>query len=412
MRILLANSTAYPIIGGVENSLRFIGRELHRAGHEAKIFCFQTSADQPLRCEHEGLEIIRAPYEQKRWPHTRLRQIVHTVISTIPRVLDGFKPDAVWSRSAPVGLGIAHSGFRGPLFQIFCTTTRMDTRGLYLQTTGMPFPRRLMLLGLYPLHYQQAYRIERKLLTRCQPIVFSENMLSQLQGRNGRHGQRIHVIPPGVDKDFFSPHNGARFARQIEKTYGLAPNVPFVLYVGRFSAAKNIPLLIDAVAGLHSSVKLVLVGSGSEEHRLRAYVQRKNLDSRVVFAGMQSERLPGFYALAKVSVLPTTIESFGQVYLESLACGTPVVGFAGHGRRVQTATDEVILDGKTGAIARIVSASALAEKIDSILYLDDSGYAAMSKRAREDVQQRFSWKRFVEKLFALSSDRNACARML
>lgn len=47
MRILLANSTAYPVIGGVENSLRYIGRELLRAGHEVKIFCFQTSSVHP-----------------------------------------------------------------------------------------------------------------------------------------------------------------------------------------------------------------------------------------------------------------------------------------------------------------------------------------------------------------------------
>lgn len=62
MRILLANTTAYPVIGGVENSLRFIGRELLRAGHQVRICCLYLTADEPLRMGYEGLEVLRSPY--------------------------------------------------------------------------------------------------------------------------------------------------------------------------------------------------------------------------------------------------------------------------------------------------------------------------------------------------------------
>jgi 1,2-diacylglycerol 3-alpha-glucosyltransferase len=403
VRILLANSTAYPTIGGVENSLRYIGRELLRLGHEVKIFCFQTSADQPLRTEDEGIKIFRYLYTPSRWPHIRMRQQVELVRREIQPLLHEFQPDSVWSRSAPVGLGIAFSGYQGALLHIFCTTASMDCRGLYLQSSGMPWCRRMMLFGLYPLHYQMACRIERKLLTRCRPIVFSKNMCIQLRQRSSRHGDGIRVIPPGVDAEVFSPQSGARFFKHIEETYSLTPDVPHVLYVGRFSAAKNLSLLIDAVARLDSSVKLVLVGSGPEENRLRVYARRRKLASRVIFTGSQYEWLPGFYTLARVSVLPTTIESFGQVYLESLACGTPVIGFAGDGQRILTATDEIVKDRITGAVVRKVSPSALAEKMDSILSLDDDAYAVMSQRAQEDVRERFSWARFVNKLLALSA---------
>jgi glycosyltransferase involved in cell wall biosynthesis len=223
-------------------------------------------------------------------------------------------------------------------------------------------------------------------------------------------GVACHIIPPGVDVERFSPENGVKHISHIQSAYGVAHDKPIILYVGRLSCAKHIPMLMDAVCELECSGQLVLVGSGPEELRLQAYAKRIGLPDRVIFAGMQHEMLPGFYAMSRVTVLPTTIESFGQVYLESLACGTPVVGFAGDGRRVLTATQEIVRDGETGAIARTVSARALAEKIDSILSLDDDAYAIMSQRAQEDVRERFSWERFVKEALALSTQNTAADR--
>lgn len=404
MRLLLANGSAYPRIGGVENSLRFIGRELVRAGHEVKLFCFQTASNEPLRLEHEGIEIRRCPLPPIRWPHTRMWAEVATVQNAIGPILEGFQPDAVWSRSARVALGIRRGGYSGALVHIFSTNARMDCCGLHLQTHGMPLRRRLVLAGLWPLAYTASARIERELAPQCTAVAFSENMRQQLLADFPRDARRCQVIRPGVDSELFSPENGARYFAQIEREYGLHPGEPIVLYVGRLSTAKHIPMLMDAVAMLKQPARLVLVGGGPEDARLRAYARRTGLAERVLFAGTQHELLPGFYALARVFVLPTTIESFGQVYLEALACGTPAVGFAGDGRRVLTATAEIIRDGETGAVARTPTASALAEKIGAILSLDDTAYAAMSRRAREDVRERFSWRGFVSETLALTTE--------
>lgn len=407
MKILLANSTAYPTIGGVENSLRFIGRELLRARHEAKLFYLQTSPDEPLRIVREGIDIIRIPYTPKRWPHTRLLGIVRTVQLAIPAILEEFQPDAVWSRSVPVGLGIRRGGYQGPLLQIFCTNTKMNCRGQYLQTHGLPIKRRLILLGLWPFNYLVSSRLEQELARQCKAIAFSKNMRHQLLRAFPKDARSCHVIPPGVDAQVFSPENGNRYFEKIERDYGLSRSEPIVLYVGRLSNAKHIPMLMDAVCSLKTRVKLILVGSGTEEARLKNYAVRIGLADRLVFAGTHQEMLPGFYAISRVCVLPTTTESFGQVYIESLASGTPAVGFAGDGRRVLTATDEIIQDGKTGGVVKKVNAQALAKKIDSILSLDDNGYAAMSQKAREDIHTRFSWSRFVTEALMLSRNPGA-----
>jgi len=402
MRILIANSTAYPHIGGVENSLRFMGRELCLAGHEVKIFCFQFSPEEPLRMEHEGIEILRHPCKAERWPHIQHLGRVAAAQRAIPAVLDEFQPDAIWCRAVTLGLGIRRGGYRGPLLQIFPTNAKMNCRGAFLQTQKLPILRRFMLLGLWPSAYFVSAHLERELSRQCDAVAFSENMRQQLLKSFPKDARSCHVIHPGVNSEVFSAVNGTRYFEQIKREYGLRIDESIVLYVGRLSCAKHIPMLMDAVAALKTQSKLVLVGSGPEEARLKNYARRIGLTGRIVFAGTHHEMLPGFYAMSRVCVLPTTTESFGQVYLESLASGTPAVGFASDGRRVLTATNEIIQNGKTGGVVKDVSARALAEKIDSIISLDDEDYAAMSRRAAEDARARFSWKQFVADALALS----------
>jgi glycosyltransferase involved in cell wall biosynthesis len=180
MRILLANGTAYPTIGGIENSLSYIGRELLRAGHEVKVFCFQFSLKEPLRMVHEGVEIIRYPCKAYRWPHMQYLSRVATAQRAIPAVLKEFQPDMIWSRSVPVGLGIRRSGYPGRLLQIYSTNARMNCRGLFLQTRGLPIRRRFMLLGLWPSAFLVSSLLERELASQCEAIAFSENMRRQL----------------------------------------------------------------------------------------------------------------------------------------------------------------------------------------------------------------------------------------
>jgi glycosyltransferase involved in cell wall biosynthesis len=404
MRILLANSTAYPYVGGVENSLRYIGRALVSEGHEARIFCLQFLPDEPLRMEHDGIEIFRYPCSGSRWPHRQYKNRVVAAEKGIRAILDDFRPDAIWSRNASVGLGIRRGGYTGPLLQIFPTNARMNCRGSFLMTGGLPLRRRLMLLGLWPLAYSVSSRIERELYGQCTPVAFSENMRMQLTRDHRETGRPCHVIHPGVDGEVFSPENGALYFETIEHEYGLSRSEPLVLYVGRLSGSKHIPLLMKAVAGSKERAKLVLVGSGRDEDRLRRIAQNAARPGRIVFAGSQDEMLPGFYAMSRVCVLPTTVESFGQAYLESLASGTPVVGFGGDGWDVLTATDEIVLDGKTGVIVRTVGAEALSEGIDSILAMEESEYGKMSRLCRQDVTERFSWKRFVSGALALSRE--------
>jgi glycosyltransferase involved in cell wall biosynthesis len=122
-----------------------------------------------------------------------------------------------------------------------------------------------------------------------------------------------------------------------------------VLHVGRLIPRKGVDRLVRAVAAATSEtdLRLVLVGSGPEEARLRALAARLGVAERVEFRGFVDQPgLPAVYAAADVFAFPTLDDPFGIVLLEAMASGLPVVAspFAG-------ATADLVEEGSSGFVA-------------------------------------------------------------
>ncbi|WFD42642.1 hypothetical protein MPSI1_001289 [Malassezia psittaci] len=120
-----------------------------------------------------------------------------------------------------------------------------------------------------------------------------------------------------------------------------------ILYVGRISWEKNIRLLIEAFRMLPSNVrdnaKLVLVGDGPARGELTRLCARYKLDA--VFMGHQKgKRLASMFASSSIFAFPSFTETFGQVVLEALASGLPVVGLHAEG------TSDLVCHGITGLL--------------------------------------------------------------
>lgn len=118
-----------------------------------------------------------------------------------------------------------------------------------------------------------------------------------------------------------------------------------ILYVGRISWEKNLRLLIEAFKLLPTHVrrnaKLVFVGDGPARGDLTRLCSKLELDAS--FMGHQKgARLAAMYASASVFAFPSFTETFGQVVLEALASGLPVVGLHAEG------TSDLVSHGKTG----------------------------------------------------------------
>lgn len=172
----------------------------------------------------------------------------------------------------------------------------------------------------------------------------------------------VHFSPTGVDFDRFAPGNraSARAAR------GLAQDERVLLYVGRLAAEKGPEVLIEAFAMVAQAIqpapRLVIAGSGPLRDALTEQVQASGVSQFVDFVGnVPHEALPQWYRAADLTVIPSLLEWFGAVAVESLACGTPIVGTEAGG------LVDIVAEFECGRLVPPHDAQALAAAIISAL---------------------------------------------
>ena len=165
-------------------------------------------------------------------------------------------------------------------------------------------------------------------------------------------------------------------------------NSPYLFYIGNRKSHKNLPRLFDAYAssGVADDIKLLL--SGDADDMTTQMIRTRNLDGKIVFAGLISDSdLPSYYRGAVSLVFPSLYEGFALPVLEAMACGTPVISSD------RTAIPEVAGDAcllvnpeNTGEIAeainKVVNDSNLRNKM-GLLGVEQSKHFSWDKTAAE-----------------------------
>ncbi|MBU3668234.1 MAG: glycosyltransferase family 1 protein, partial [Rhodocyclaceae bacterium] len=149
--------------------------------------------------------------------------------------------------------------------------------------------------------------------------VPTEHMRRELSGIGFKN---VRVLSRGVNAALYSPE---RRSPELRAQWGVTDDYFTVVHVGRLAAEKNLKLLFKAYVALRqkdSRVRLVMVGDGPA---ITALQQRH---PEVIFSGVRhGEDLATHYASADLFVFPSLTETFGNVTLEAMASGLPVVAF-------------------------------------------------------------------------------------
>jgi glycosyltransferase involved in cell wall biosynthesis len=160
----------------------------------------------------------------------------------------------------------------------------------------------------------------RKLHNRTDATLVPTRELRDTLAKDGY--MNLQVVARGVDTTLFHP---SKRSKELRRQWGLVGDDLAVIYVGRISAEKNLPLVLrtfKAMQDINPNLKLVLVGDGP----VRAELQRKN--PGYIFAGMRTgEDLAAHYASGDIFLFPSMTETYGNVTVEAMASGLAVVAY-------------------------------------------------------------------------------------
>ncbi|NBC31158.1 MAG: glycogen synthase [Alphaproteobacteria bacterium] len=222
---------------------------------------------------------------------------------------------------------------------------------------------------------------------------------------------KVPVIPNGIDTEEYQP----RQAPEVLRKYGIDPERPYCLFVGRVTRQKGVLYLLQSVPAIDPRMQIVLAAGESDTPEMQ-----KDFEAQV--QALQAER-PGvvfipqmlgletkvvLYSHAAVFCCPSIYEPFGIINLEAMACGTPVVGSALGGIK------EVVIDGETGFLVDAgidpqpphdpldggAFAARLAEAINR--FVDNADLAAeMGRKGRQRVIDHYSWSSVAQQTLDL-----------
>jgi len=183
-------------------------------------------------------------------------------------------------------------------------------------------------------------------------ICVSRAVAEDLIKTTGMPPQKAHVVYnpvvfPGLEQAARTPISHPWFA---------SDNLPLILAVGRLAVAKDYPTLLRAFSLLcrKQPAHLLILGEGRERPRLEALVRQLGLTENVQMPGFVQNPY-AYMARGRLLVLSSKWEGFGNVLVEALACGTPVVSTDCRG-----GVGEILEGGRFGRLVPVGDAEALA----------------------------------------------------
>jgi glycosyltransferase involved in cell wall biosynthesis len=319
MRVTLVTETYFPQVNGVSRTLGELARFLSGCGDRVQLIC----PDYGARVDHDEVHAVPSII----LPFYRELHLPRPPFGSVHRAMDAFHPDIVHiATEATLGLSVLRFALRRrfPVVSSFHTNFEQ-----YSRHYGLGWAKGLIWLYLRWFHNrtQETY-------------VPSQATIDELM-RGGF--ERTVLWKRGVDNSLFRPDQPGRL--ELRRTLGWSPEDVVIAYVSRIAAEKNVDYLADAfaiVAQRRPEVRIMLVGDGPS----RAALERR-IGAFAHFAGYrEGKELALHYAASDVFAFASLTETFGNVVLEAMSSGLPVVALraGGVGETVRSGTTGILVE--------------------------------------------------------------------
>lgn len=228
-----------------------------------------------------------------------------------------------------------------------------------------------------PMHRALFTAVARLVYPRADLIAAtSHGVAADLVSNYGVPPARTVVVPNPVDLDDVEQKITEPLPQPL-----IADDRPTIVTAGRLAEAKNLPLLVEALRRLRSRrvFRAWILGQGELEADLRARLAAASLEADVHLLGFQANPWK-YMAAADVFVLTSRYEGFGNVLIEAMASGTPVVATASYGTR------DIVQHERTGLLVERHEPDAVADAIERLL-VDEGARRRMAAAAQVRAQE-------------------------
>lgn len=398
MRIVLLTHEYPPdIYGGAGVHIGKLAEALGRidaGAHDIRVLsATEVPADVPgVRAEHVP---VPCPIEAPQTEHARLFDTLGRCLGMAARV---------------EGADIVHAHTWYTHFA--ATLVQQLTGARMLLTTHSLEPHRPWKREQLGRAYDMSSWIERRAYESADGVVaVSKAMARDVHTLYGVDLARVATIPNGIDPDEFQP----TFDLDRLAALGVDVDVPYVLFVGRITRQKGLPLLLRAARHLPDGTQLVLAAGQPDTAEIArettGLVEALRSEGRIKVVWLD-RMLPRrdvalLYSGAAVFACPSVYEPFGIINLEAMACETPIVASRVGG------IPEIVVPGETGLLVPFVATSDdnpdplnpdrftrdFAEALTSLL-ADSRRAQAMGRAGRARIEARFTWSAIADETLA------------
>jgi glycosyltransferase involved in cell wall biosynthesis len=355
-RILIFSLAYYPLVGGAEVAVKEI---TDRISTNDVIFDMVTVrfGNSPIYEKIGNINVHRI--KASRFERLNKYLFVFSGALLASRLASRHKYDAIWSIMA------FYVGFSALLFKI----THPRIPFLLTLQEGDPIDYMKRKVGiLYPF-----LKLVFKKSDRIQAI---SNYLADWAKSMGALCP-VTVIPNGVDVE--------RFINSDHKQPFDVGNSMWIITTSRLVEKNGVGDIIESLVHLSENTRLIILGNGPLEDKLKVKARELGVADRVVFEGFVAhEKLPGYLHNSDVFVRPSLSEGMGNSFIEAMAASIPVVATPVGG------IVDFLEDGETGLFCDVKNPASIAQKVDKLIK-DHESRDYIVKNALNMVKSRYHW---------------------